>query len=449
MLTADALHRLPLDEVRVGGPQDPRDVHARMVVEAVDLGRDDGMDYVRRHLRQRDHRSVHRPVKRRDLVPVAIVEIRGPDRRVFVRQLDPGVCDVQHTDPQQEHDQRREHAEAVGGGREELPDGDPGGVEGLRRRARRLQGGVVVGGGPDLGAHERRGPGEAVGVEEDLVALVRVDPHDTDHGEVVAGRQFPARPVARRGLLRARGRGEHLQPGRDVVEQGQDEVAARPRPARERAARRRGEQHGERPAAGQVVLGPERQQRARRVLDALPISSRADRPRRARPHQQPGALHLGVRVGRHVEQDPRPVGPEHERFETAVMALRLLQEGLSRSAYRERFAEGLDRRYGPVIKELDFRSTTSDQRLLDAMYFIMTNEHNPKQYLEATLDLSFASKKWQRTVLVKRKGKSWFRRQHLETCVFSCLADELKKGYICCLGSERFADYRNQLLSCS
>src|SRR6266496_1260776 len=102
-----------------------------------------------------------------------------------------------------------------------------------------------------------------------------------------------------------------------------------------------------------------------------------------------------------------------------------------------------------VIKTLDLRSTTSDQRLIDAMNFIITNEHNPKQYLEAPLDLSFASKKWQRTVLVKRKGKSWFRRQHLETCVFSCLADELKTGDICCLGSEQFADYRNQLLSWS
>ena len=59
-----------------------------------------------------------------------------------------------------------------------------------------------------------------------------------------------------------------------------------------------------------------------------------------------------------------------------------------------------------VIKTLDLRSTTSDQQPLDAMNFIMTHEHNPKQYLEASLDLSFASKKWQQTVQVKRKGKN-------------------------------------------
>ena len=99
-----------------------------------------------------------------------------------------------------------------------------------------------------------------------------------------------------------------------------------------------------------------------------------------------------------------------------------------------------------VIKTLDLRSTTSDQTLVDAMNFIMANEHNPKQYLEATLDLSFTNKKWQRTILVRRKGKSWYRRQHLETCVFSSLADELKSGDICVIGSEQFADYRDQLL---
>jgi hypothetical protein len=64
---------------------------------------------------------------------------------------------------------------------------------------------------------------------------------------------------------------------------------------------------------------------------------------------------------------------------------------------------------------LDFRSTTSDQTLITAMNFILANEQNPKTYLEATFDLSFASAKWLRTVMVRRKRKSWFRRQHLFT----------------------------------
>ena len=49
--------------------------------------------------------------------------------------------------------------------------------------------------------------------------------------------------------------------------------------------------------------------------------------------------------------------------------------------------------------------------------------------------------------MVRRKSKSWFIRQHLETCVFSYVAAELKTGDLCVAGSEQFADYREQLLS--
>lgn len=38
-------------------------------------------------------------------------------------------------------------------------------------------------------------------------------------------------------------------------------------------------------------------------------------------------------------------------------------------------------------------------------------------------------------------------RRNLEICVFSCLAEELKTGDLCVEGSEKYADYREQLLS--
>jgi hypothetical protein len=62
-------------------------------------------------------------------------------------------------------------------------------------------------------------------------------------------------------------------------------------------------------------------------------------------------------------------------------------------------------------------------------------------------DLSFASNDWQQTVQVRRKRKDWSIRQHLETCVFTYIAAELKSGDLCVRGSEQFADYRDQLLS--
>ena len=84
---------------------------------------------------------------------------------------------------------------------------------------------------------------------------------------------------------------------------------------------------------------------------------------------------------------------------------------------------------------------------MNAVTFILEHEQDPKKYLEATIDLSFASKDWQRTVLVRRRRRDWFIRQHLETCVFSYVAAELKTGDLCVRGSEQFADYRDQLLS--
>jgi len=100
-----------------------------------------------------------------------------------------------------------------------------------------------------------------------------------------------------------------------------------------------------------------------------------------------------------------------------------------------------------VLKVLDIHATTADQALMKAMAFILEHEHDPKKYLEATIDLSFASGDWQRTVQTRRKGKDWSIRQHLETCVFTYVATELKTGDLCVRGSEQFADYRDQLLS--
>ena len=46
------------------------------------------------------------------------------------------------------------------------------------------------------------------------------------------------------------------------------------------------------------------------------------------------------------------VGPLDERFETVVMRLRLLQEGVDACDYQERFGESLEERYGETIEEL-------------------------------------------------------------------------------------------------
>ena len=62
-------------------------------------------------------------------------------------------------------------------------------------------------------------------------------------------------------------------------------------------------------------------------------------------------------------------------------------------------------------------------------------------------DLKFASVQWQRLVLEQLEQPKRMNRRHLEVCVFSYLAAELKSGDICVLGSGDYADYREQLLS--
>ncbi|WP_268887365.1 Tn3 family transposase [Ktedonobacter robiniae] len=100
-----------------------------------------------------------------------------------------------------------------------------------------------------------------------------------------------------------------------------------------------------------------------------------------------------------------------------------------------------------VLKVLDIHATTADHSLMNAVTFILEHEHDPKKYLEATIDLSFANGDWLRTIQKRRRGKDWFIRQHLETCVLTYVATELKTGDLCIRGSEQFADYRDQLLS--
>ncbi len=100
-----------------------------------------------------------------------------------------------------------------------------------------------------------------------------------------------------------------------------------------------------------------------------------------------------------------------------------------------------------VIKTLDLQSTTSDQTLIDAVNFLIAHEEDRGKYVDATLDLSFVSQKWLRTISVQHEGKDCYVRKHLETCIFSYIAAELKTGDLCVTGSEQFADYRSQLLS--
>ena len=99
-----------------------------------------------------------------------------------------------------------------------------------------------------------------------------------------------------------------------------------------------------------------------------------------------------------------------------------------------------------VIRSLVLRPTTEDRSLIHALRFVLDNEHRRGEFIPADLDLSFAGERWRDLVRADLAGNPVLARRPLEVCVFSHVAGELKTGDLCVEGSERYADYREQLL---
>ena len=100
-----------------------------------------------------------------------------------------------------------------------------------------------------------------------------------------------------------------------------------------------------------------------------------------------------------------------------------------------------------LLNILELESTSIDNRLIDALKFLLENQHKKGEYLSGEVDISFASQQWQKLVIYKNELVTKLFRRHFETCIFSYLAFELKSGDICIKGSSEYADWRTQLLS--
>lgn len=98
---------------------------------------------------------------------------------------------------------------------------------------------------------------------------------------------------------------------------------------------------------------------------------------------------------------------------------------------------------------LDIRPTSQDTSLLDALELIKRyQERHRVEWIEDAGDMSFASDRWRKLL---REGSGvqpgvGVNRRHLEICVFSYVAEELRSGDLSIAGTEAFADYRDQLL---
>jgi hypothetical protein len=63
-----------------------------------------------------------------------------------------------------------------------------------------------------------------------------------------------------------------------------------------------------------------------------------------------------------------------------------------------------------------------------------------------TFDTSFASENWNKAIR-DRAHPGMFVRRHLEACVLTYLADELRTGDIAVAGAAAYADWADQLLT--
>jgi hypothetical protein len=138
------------------------------------------------------------------------------------------------------------------------------------------------------------------------------------------------------------------------------------------------------------------------------------------------------------------------------------------SAYRGNnylpLLEGFYRSHRPalftLVDALELTSTTADRSMLDAVEFIRVNRDRRSEWIPETtvhtrdgqqvtvsVDVdAFATVAW-RKVLQHKDRPGMLARRHLEVCVFSHLAAELRSGDIAVTGSDSYADLGAQLMS--
>lgn len=99
-----------------------------------------------------------------------------------------------------------------------------------------------------------------------------------------------------------------------------------------------------------------------------------------------------------------------------------------------------------MARSLRFDSTTQNRHLMNALQVVLDNEQRKAEWIDDEVNLSFASERWHKLVRRSHGHGPPTNRRHLEVCVFSHLAKELKSGDVCIDGSEAFADDRKKLL---
>jgi TnpA family transposase len=99
-----------------------------------------------------------------------------------------------------------------------------------------------------------------------------------------------------------------------------------------------------------------------------------------------------------------------------------------------------------LLGQLDIASSTQDSRLLAAYELVRKHPLSRQKYIPDTLDIGFASQRWQTFVRVKNGEDTVLDHRSLEVCVLIHMANAFQSGDLFVRDSGAFGDYREQLL---
>ncbi len=113
-----------------------------------------------------------------------------------------------------------------------------------------------------------------------------------------------------------------------------------------------------------------------------------------------------------------------------------------------------------LVDAIELEATSAERAVLDALEFVRANRDRRGDWIEEStvhtrngqkvtvaVDIdAFAGPLWRRTLRDKRRP-GMLARRHLEVCVFSHLASELRSGDIAVVGSDSYANLHSQLMA--
>lgn len=103
------------------------------------------------------------------------------------------------------------------------------------------------------------------------------------------------------------------------------------------------------------------------------------------------------------------------------------------------------------ISHLKLLSTTQDETLLEALTLVRLNRRSRKPILETgNLNLSWIPDKWWKLITgssARNTSNIEIQKNYFELCLFTTIAQELKSGDLVVENSDRYSDFRDQLIS--